>query len=51
MKTFNDYIQDIIDFFRKNNVTVDPEPVINLDNTPVNRFDPFIPTGSYDFIS
>ena len=50
MKKFKDYVVEIIRFFREEKgVPLGPEPEVRLDATPRSRFDPFVPTGSYDF--
>jgi len=50
MKTFKDYADEIVAFFREEKgVPLDPEPEIRIDQTPHGRFDPFVPTGHYDF--
>ena len=50
MKKFKDYVVEIIRFFREEKgVPLDPEPEVRLDATPRSRFDPFVPTGCYDF--
>lgn len=46
--TFNDYINDIFQFFIENEINIKPFPVIKIDKTVVNRFDPFIKTGHYN---
>ena len=50
MKTFKDYAAEIIEFFREfEGVPLDPEPEIIIDQTAHSRFDPFVPTGHYDY--
>lgn len=45
---FNDYINDIYDFFRNSGVQIDPIPSIKIDTTKVGLLDPFIRTGNYN---
>ena len=45
---FNDYINDIYDFFRTSGVQIDPIPSIKIDTTKVGLLDPFIRTGNYN---
>jgi len=50
MKKFKDYAAEIIAFYREfEGIPLDPEPVVKIDQTPHSRFDPFVPTGHYDF--
>ena len=49
MKKFQDYCAEIMEFFRENGVRLDPEPSVRLDRRSLNRFDPYVPTGHYDF--
>jgi len=50
MKKFKDYIEEIIAFLREEKgLKLDPEPAIKLDNTTHSRFDPFVPTGHYNY--
>jgi hypothetical protein len=50
MKKFRDYIAEIIAFFREEKgLKLDPEPTVKLDSTAHSRFDPYAPTGHYDF--
>ena len=49
MKNFKDYINDIIKFYKNNNIKIEPIPTIKLNNTPNDLYDPFISTGSYDY--
>lgn len=46
-KVFRDYTAEIVEFFRKEGVKVDPEPKIVLKAGGGSRFDPFVPTGNY----
>ena len=43
-----DYIKQIEQFYRDNNVQIDPAPHISINDDVCSRFDPFIPTGNYD---
>lgn len=45
---FNDYINEIYDFFRSSGVQIDPIPSIKIDTTKVGLLDPFIKTGNYN---
>ena len=50
MKTFKDYTAEIIRFYREQKgIPLDPEPAVNIDSTAHSRFDPFVPTGHYDY--
>lgn len=50
MKKFNDYVEEVIEFMRdEKGLKLDPPPSVKLDRTPRSRFDPFVPTGRYDF--
>lgn len=52
MKKFRDYADQIIAYFREEKgLKLDPEPEVKIDQTAHSRFDPFVPTGHYDFTS
>jgi len=52
MKKFKDYADEIVRFMREEKgLKLDPEPEIVIDSTAHGRFDPFVPTGHYDFTS
>lgn len=51
MKTFEQLCASIVDFFRARGLKVDPAPAVVLDPEPCSRFDPFVPTGHYDYTS
>lgn len=48
-KKFKDYCEEIMDFFRERGVKIDPAPTVVIKTQSVSRFDPFPPTGNYDF--
>lgn len=48
-KVFDDYCSELMDFFRRKGVRIDPAPKVRLVRTGVSRFDVFAPTGNYDF--
>ena len=45
---FGDYIKDINKFYIDNGYIIKPEPKLILDDTEVDMFNPFIPTGNYN---
>lgn len=50
MKTFLEYADDIISFFKENGIDLgEKTPEISFDASPVSRFDVFAPTGNYNF--
>lgn len=50
MKTFREYADDIISFYRENGIDLgEKAPEISFDDSRVSRFDVFAPTGHYDF--
>ena len=50
MKTFLEYADDVISFYRENGIDMgEKAPKIVFDAAPVSRFDVFAPTGHYDF--
>lgn len=50
MKTFLEYADDIILFFKENGLDLgEKTPKISFDASPVSRFDVFAPTGHYNF--
>lgn len=52
MKTFLEYADDIILFFKENGLDLgEKTPKISFDASPVSRFDVFAPTGHYNFIN
>ena len=48
-KKFKDYCEEIMDFYRERGVKIDPAPTVVIKTQSVSRFDPFPPTGNYDF--
>lgn len=48
MRRFQDYINEINQFFRDNGQQIDPVPSIKIDETEQDRFDPYIKTANYD---
>lgn len=51
MKTFMDYAREVMDFFRgEKGIPLDPEPSVRVDMSEHGRFDPFPPTGHYDYV-
>ena len=49
-KTFLDYFNDIIEFYAQNGMDFGEDiPKLVLDDSKAFRFDPFIPTGHYDW--
>jgi hypothetical protein len=50
-KTLKDYIDSIFEFYARNGMEFGNRPRIELDNEKVSRFDPFIPTGHYNYIA
>lgn len=50
MKTFLEYADDVISFFKENGIDLgEKTPEISFDASPASRFDVFAPTGHYDF--
>ena len=50
MKTFLEYANDVISFFKENGIDLgEKTPEISFDASPTSRFDVFAPTGHYDF--
>ena len=50
MKTFLEYANDVISFFKENGIDLGEKvPEISFDASPTSRFDVFAPTGHYDF--
>ena len=50
MKTFLEYADDVISFFRENGIDMgEKAPEISFDASPASRFDVFAPTGHYNF--
>lgn len=50
MKTFLEYADDIILFFKENGLDLgEKTPKISFDTSPASRFDVFAPTGHYNF--
>lgn len=51
MKTFLEYADDVISFFRENGIDLgEKAPEISFDASPASRFDVFAPTGHYNFV-
>ena len=49
-KSFLDYIDEILEFYAKNGIDFgDNPPQVEIDASSVSRFDPFVPTGHYDW--
>lgn len=48
---FNLYKKSIYDFLHSKNILLKPFPKIIFNNTPVNRFDPSIKTGTYNVLT
>lgn len=50
MKTFMEYADDVISFFKGNGIDLgEKTPEISFDASPASRFDVFAPTGHYNF--
>lgn len=50
MKTFLEYADDVISFFKENGIDLgEKTPEISFDASPASRFDVFAPTGHYNF--
>lgn len=49
MKKFRDYAEDLIGFFKENGIDVGETPDIIIDMAETDPYDPFVPTGHYDF--
>lgn len=50
MNTFLEYTKAILAFFAKNGIDFgDSPPKVEVDSASVSRFDPFVPTGHYDW--
>ena len=50
MKTFREYADDVVSFFKENGIDMgEKTPTISFDASPTSRFDVFAPTGHYDF--
>lgn len=50
MKTFLEYADDVVSFFKENGIDLgEKAPEISFDASPASRFDVFAPTGHYDF--
>lgn len=50
MKTFLEYADDVVSFFKENGIDLgEKAPKISFDASPASRFDVFAPTGHYDF--
>lgn len=50
-KILKDYIDSIFEFYARNGIEFGNRPKIELDNEKVSRFDPFIPTGHYSYVT
>jgi len=51
MKVFEDYAEEIWRFFRDvKGLPLDPRPKVTADLEPRGPYDPFAPTGHYDFM-
>lgn len=48
MKIFQDYLDEINEFFRSQGVSVDPIPLVKVDYRDNKVYDPFIDTANYD---
>ena len=48
MKTFQDYIDDINEFFRSQGQNIDPVPMIKIDGAEHDQLDPFVETANYN---
>lgn len=49
-KTFLDYFNDIIEFYYQNGIDFGEDiPKLKLNNSKISRFNPFIPTGCYNY--
>lgn len=50
MKVFEDWANELIEYFRdEKGAPFDPPPKLKVDMSAHSRFDPFVPTGHYDF--
>ena len=48
MKLFQDYLDEINEFFRSKGMTVDPLPTVKVDYKENKIYDPFIDTANYN---
>ena len=48
MKIFQDYLDEINDFFRSQGMAIDPLPLVKVDGRENDALDPFIETANYN---
>jgi len=48
-RKFMDYAEEIMDFFESKGVKLEPRPAVKFVHQETNRFDPFVPTGNYNY--